>query len=305
MNKRSPIVGALGAIAAVAALGTALPATSSPAQASTLACAVPIGVFPAPDPIRIETVGYDFGDGGLDSSNAPVGCGTVSWDLGNGTITPRLTGTLYAKNGIGTEIRMRLRHFDVDGTLLQTTNGSTKQVLTDDVEEFPIVLGNYSNPLTYRVDVELQLWDGTEWDTRGTQSANIASATKAADAVRILSNGKDFGTAPFVNGAPSGSGTLTWDLANNTITPRLTGNLYLLNSTGTRVRMQMKHYDIHGNRLITAAGATHQPTSDALQTIPINLANYSNPEIYKVEVSLTVDVFGTWTPVGNTVTVTI
>jgi hypothetical protein len=308
MRKRSTLLGALAAVASTATLATAAaPVTSSPAHAATpVLCPVIVG-NPSNDPVRIVLpANFDFGSaGGLDSNNEPAGCGTLTWDLANGTITPRLSGSLYAKNAIGTQVRMRMRHRDVDGTLLATTTGTTKLVQTNDETEFPINLGAYNNPLIYQVDVELQQLINGAWTTQGTESEFIGTSNKAADAVRSLAVGTDFGSGLFTNGAPAGSGTLTWDLANNTITPRLTGNLYMINAAGTQARMRLSHYDVHGNLLRRVAGSTKEPSTNALNTYPINLAGYSNPEIYRVEVAMTVNVGGTWTVVGTPVTVYI
>ena len=198
MFKKSPILGALGTIAALAVLGSTVPVAASPAHAST-PCAVFLPSDPPPDAVRINLVNHDFGGGaGLDENNDAENCGTLTWDLANGTIKPRLTGTLYAKNAIGTRVRMSLRHRDVDGTLLRTTNSLPKDVLSDDVEEFPIDLFGYSSPLIYQVDVELQQEISPNvWDVRGSQTVYIGSSTKAPDSVRLLGFGEDFGSGNF------------------------------------------------------------------------------------------------------------
>jgi hypothetical protein len=308
MRKRSTFLGAVAAVASTAVLATAAaPAAASSAHAAIpVLCPVIVGT-PSNDPVRIVlSANYDFGSaGGLNSNLEPAGCGTLTWDLANGMITPRLTGSLYAKNAIGTRVRMRLRHRDVDGTLLATTTGPQKVVDSDAEMEFPISLGAYSNPLIYQVDVELQQKINGLWETQGTESEFIGSPNKGADAVRALSTGRDFGSGVFTNGAPAGSGTLTWDLANNTITPRLTGTLYLINSSGTQVRMRMSHYDVHGNLLKKMASATQEPGDNLLNTYPVNLAGYSSPEVYRVVAEITVNVGGTWTAVGTPVTVYI
>jgi hypothetical protein len=297
MFQKSSILGALGTIAALAVLGSTVPVAASSAHALT-PCAVFLPSDPPPDAVRINLVNHDFGgDAGLDENNDVENCGTLTWDLANGTIKPRLTGTLYAKNAIGTRVRMSLRHRDVDGTLLWTTNSLPNDVLSDDVEEFPINLFGYSSPLIYQVDVELQQEISPDvWDVRGSQTVYIGSSTKAPDSVRLLGAGEDFGSGNYTGGAPAGSGTLTWDLANNTIRPRLTGNLYVQNGLGTDFRMRMRNYDVHGNHLGGTVSPRKEPTSNSVQTFPINMAAFSNPEIYKTEVSIEVDVFGTWTP---------
>jgi hypothetical protein len=307
MRKRSTFLGALAAVASTAALAAvAAPVTSSPAQAAAVLCPV-IGGIPSNDPVRIVLpANYDFGSaGGLNGNNEPAGCGSLRWDLANDTITPRLSGSLYAKNAIGTTIRMSLKHRDVDGTLLHTTNTASNLVETNDETEFPINVGAYANPRIYQVDVELQQLVSGAWSTLGTESEFIGSSSKSPDSARSLGTGQDFGAGNFTSGAPAGSGTLTWDLANNTITPRLTGTLYMINARGTQARMRLSHYDVHGTLLRRMAGSTHEPSKNTLNQYPINLAGYSNPEIYRVEVAMQVKVGNTWTVVGTPVTVYI
>jgi hypothetical protein len=304
MFKRSRLIGGLGAAAAAAVLGSAMPAMSGPAHALPVLCAVPFGTDPAPDPVRITLPNHDFGSGGLDG-NEPAGCGRLTWDLANDTITPHLEGTLYAKNAIGTRVRMVLEYRDVDGTLLETQRGAAKLVQSNDVAEFPINLGAYSDPLIYRVDVELQQRINGTWDTQGTEREHVGSAAKAPDSVKITAVGQDFGDGALTNGQPTDAGTVTWDLANDTITPQLDGTLYLKNAQGTKARMRMRHYDVHGDLLRSAAGGTKEALTNGLETFPISLANYSDPEIHRVEVSLEVKVGPNWNLVGSPVTVTI
>ena len=305
MFKTFTLIGA--AVASVAVLGAALPASAAspaPAQIPVL-CPVLGTPPPVDDNVRIVLPqNFDFGDGELNSSSEPSGCGTLTWDLANGTITPQLEGTLFAKNAIGTEVRMRLRYRDVDGTLLETKPGGTKEVTSNDVTEFTIDLGDYSDPLIYRVDVELQQKLGGVWQTLGTEREYIGSQSKSPDNVLNTAVGQDFGTGPFSGGQPSAPGTLTWDLANDTITPRLTGDLIMVNSQGTRARMRITSYDVHGNELSRFASGTKEPSSNAVARFPINVGAgpAADPEIYRVVVEITVDVFGTWTPVGNAVT---
>ena len=272
MFKTFTLIGA--AVASVAVLGAALPASAAPPAPAQIPVLCPVLGTPPPvdDNVRIVLPqNFDFGDGELNSSSEPSGCGTLTWDLANGTITPRLEGTLFAKNAIGTEVRMRLRYRDVDGTLLETQPGGTKEVTSNDVTEFTIDLGDYSDPLIYRVDVELQQKLGGVWQTLGTEREYIGSQSKSPDNVLNTAVGQDFGTGPFSGGQPSAPGTLTWDLANDTITPRLAGDLIMVNSQGTRARMRITSYDVHGNELSRFASGTKEPSSNAVARFPINV----------------------------------
>jgi hypothetical protein len=307
MYIKTHVARAAAAVAAIAAVGTIGSAGSGTAQAIPVLCPVIIDEVPAPDPIRIATIGYDLGSGGMDG-NEPAGCGTLSWGAADDTFTPHLDATLYAKNAMGTDVRVRLRHYDVDGTLLATSNGARHEVGSNDVEEFDISLGQYSDPLIYRVDVEIQLWvDDDHWETiaGATESEYISSSDQAPDDVLIAEVGTDFGEGTLVANAPSDPGTLTWDLSDDTTRPTLQGTLFTKNSDGTELRMRMRHYDAFGNLLAEKYGAIHRPTGTALETFPIDLANYASPLIYRTEVEITVKVGNDWVGVGTPVTVFI
>jgi hypothetical protein len=211
MFKKSSILGALGTLAALAVLGSTVPVAVSPAHASTV-CATFLPSNPPPDAVRINRVNFDFGgDAGLDENNDAENCGTLTWDLANGTIKPRLTGTLYAKNSIGTTVRMSLRHRDVDGTLLHTTNNQPQEVFTDGLEEFPINLFGYSSPLIYRVDVELQQETSADvWEVKGSQTVYIGSSTKSPDSVRLLGVGEEAATSRVARRPAAGPSRGTW-----------------------------------------------------------------------------------------------
>ena len=67
--------------------------------------------------------------------------------------------------------------------------------------------------------------------------------------------------------------------------------------------MRMRNYDVHGNLLGGRVGK--RPNANIVQDLPINMAGFSNPEIYRVEVAMQVLVGTTWTVVGTPVTVYI
>ena len=187
MRKRSTFLGAVAAVASTAVLATAAaPAASSSAQAAIpVLCPVIVG-NPSNDPVRIVlSANYNFGSaGGLDSNFEPDGCGTLTWDLANGTINPRLTGTLYAKNAIGTKVRMSCSHRDVDGTLLWTTNIPPKLVGSDDVDGVPDQPVGVQQPADLPGRCRAPAGDQRRLGGPGHRVVYIGSSTKAPDAAR-------------------------------------------------------------------------------------------------------------------------
>ena len=243
----------------------------------------------AATPVRLTGQSVDFGDGDF-MNNQPVGFGYLSWDLGGGTITPHLTGKLYLKNAMGVTARMQLRYFDVHGNVLSTQVGGSVTANDNDLHSWTVDLDPYSNPRIYRVDVSTTV-EGQpgSWLTVSIQHCYLSSTTQPADGVRLTGVGVDFGDLEFVNNAPVGFGLLSWDLGNDTITPHLTGKLYLKNSMGVTARMQMRYFDVHGNILSTRAGGSVTANNNKLRKWTVDLAPYSNPLIYRVDVSTTVE----------------
>src|SRR5688572_18997203 len=76
-------------------------------------------------------------------------------------------------------------------------------------------------------------------------SASSAAANPPTDFVRLTGVNLDFGDwglmPPPVND-PVGFGLLEWDTSGGTVTPHLTGELYINNGQGLHARMQMRYY---------------------------------------------------------------
>lgn len=113
------------------------------------------------------------------------------------------------------------------------------------------------------------------------------------DQVKLEAVGFDFGTQGLVNNGPACPGTLRWDLGSATITPHLTGTLYMKNSAGATARLQLKHYDVHDTLLATTNGAGKLALDDD-EEFTIDLGAYSNTLAYRVDTALQVKVGNSW-----------
>jgi hypothetical protein len=122
-----------------------------------------------------------------------------------------------------------------------------------------------------------------------TVLAGPASAAPATDLVRLTAINVDFGDNSWVNNAPAGFGTLAYDVSTGTtITPRLAGYLHVNNAKGMHVRMQLRYYDVFGTELTPAkVGGTVTANDNAHHVWSVNLAPFSDPGIYRVNVSTT------------------
>jgi hypothetical protein len=122
-----------------------------------------------------------------------------------------------------------------------------------------------------------------------TVLAGPASAAPATDLVRLSAINADFGDNSWVNNAPVGFGTLAYDVSSGTtITPRLVGYLHVNNAKGMHTRMQLRYFDVFGAELTPAqVGGTVTANDNLHHVWSVNLAPYSNPAIYRVNVSTT------------------
>ena len=128
-------------------------------------------------------------------------------------------------------------------------------------------------------------------------SASSAAANPPTDFVRLTGVNLDFGDwglMPPPGNDPLGFGLLEWDTSGGTVTPHLTGELYINNGQGLHARMQMRYYDVFGNVLTTKVGGEVAALDNGTWDWNVDLAPYSNPSIYKVVVSTTYKVGTNW-----------
>jgi hypothetical protein len=134
-----------------------------------------------------------------------------------------------------------------------------------------------------------------------TVLAGPASAAPATDLVRLTAINADFGDNTWVNNAPVGFGTLTYDVSSGTtILPRLVGYLHVNNAKGMHTRMQMRYFDVFGTELATKVGGTVTANDNDHHVWSVNQAQYDNPAIYRVNVSTTYEGSTGWLTISAT-----
>ena len=97
------------------------------AAAAVMATAAISGVAKATidtDSVRLVDYEVSFG-GSVYIGGAPVGSGSVQWDIVNGFYTPRLVGTLHMDHASGEYARMHISYWDGGGQLIATRHGGT------------------------------------------------------------------------------------------------------------------------------------------------------------------------------------
>jgi hypothetical protein len=132
----------------------------------------------------------------------------------------------------------------------------------------------------------------------GTATTSPVSANPPTDAILLSAINIDFGgpcgLAPPPGNFPLCIGWLEWDTSGGTVTPHLTGELYLNNALGLHARMQMRYFDVFGNVLATKVGGEVWASDNATHSWSVDLDPYSNPAIYRVDVSTTYKLGVNW-----------
>jgi hypothetical protein len=105
---------------------------------------------------------------------APLGSGTVEWNLEDGTLEPHLTGTLHLNNAAGACARMKLRYLTEFGVLITSQTGATFCAAGGGQNSWNIDLAPFRGVLG-QVIVDLQTVGAAGgWVTAGSQTVSVA-----------------------------------------------------------------------------------------------------------------------------------
>jgi hypothetical protein len=125
--------------------------------------------------------------------------------------------------------------------------------------------------------------------TGGPANAVIVGST---DRPRISTSGRDFGNNQFA-GAPLNGGIVNWDLntATGTITPWISGQLYLNNLKDECAEIVVKYHDSAHNELGVRSSPTYCPNDNKSYQYTISISSFGDPDVDHVIIQLT-DGFG-------------
>jgi len=105
---------------------------------------------------------------------APVGSGSVSWNLENGTLKPHLRGTLHLVNNAGTCARMNINYLTDAGAFITSRLGGTVCAPNNGAFAWTVDLAPYRDVLG-QVEIELQTQNaGGAWAVVGSQTVAVA-----------------------------------------------------------------------------------------------------------------------------------
>jgi hypothetical protein len=249
------------------------------------------------DGVRLTGTGYDFGNATF-VAGAPTGDGDLKFDYTGGQIKPHLTGTLHMNDADGTCARMHLDYRDRNGTSLRIEHGGTVCVNDDKHHEFSVDLQPYSDNRIASVLVQLEKETVSGWFVVDNA---VYTANTFDDSVKITEDGVDFGaTNTFLGNAPTGSGTMHWTLIDGQVTARLTGSIYINNSSGVCSRMNLRYLTSGGTFLTSRSGGEVCADDNGLHQFTVNLDPYTSNKVGKVDVQLqTQGSNGSWNTAGS------
>lgn len=249
------------------------------------------------DSVKLTGDDYDFGGPTL-VLGAPTTSGDLKFDYTGGQIKPHLTGTLHIDDASGTCARMHLDYRDRNGTSLRIEHGGTVCVNDDKHHEFSVDLQPYSDSRIASVLVQLEKETVGGWFV--VDNATYAANT-FADNVRITEDGLDFGqTNTFLLSGPTGSGSMQWTLIDGKVTPRLTGSIYINNSSGVCSRMNLRYLTSSGAFVDSRSGGEVCADDNGLHQFTVDLDPYTSNKIGKVQVQLqSQGSNGSWNTAGS------
>jgi len=270
----------------------------------TLATGAALGAAGPAEAVVIDTdrpkltgTGYDFGNGTL-AAGSPTKGGRVEFDLRNGRIRPRLTGTLHIKDADGTCARIKMRYRDKgNATLTDPVHSPTKCVDDDRHHEYSVDLHSFADDEIDNVKVTLQKKTASGWSTVESETFAIDAAD---DKVKITEDGIDFGDLSFELGAPIGHGEIEWDLDGTDVKPRLLGGLHLNNSSGACARVNLHYLTVAGTFLASRADEELCAPDNGHHLRHIDFSPHRSNKIAKVQVRLeTQGSNGSWNLAGT------
>jgi hypothetical protein len=108
----------------------------------------------------------------------------------------------------------------------------------------------------------------------------------ASDSVKLPNmGGISFGSGGLdKTNNPYCGGTLQWKIPSTGIEPRLTGTLYMQNSSGKTAHVLMEYYDIHGKKITGSTSPDQRATTNS-QSFPVTIDRFNLPTFYRMAVS--------------------
>jgi hypothetical protein len=269
------------------------------------------------DSLKIASEGFDFGDGSFTAGGL-LGSGKVEWLVDENDVTPMLRGDLHLNNVEDECARMRIDYYTAGGAFWITKYGVTHCANDNGHHDWFVDMSPYTSDKVGKVKVTLEHhlsngnWAGVEsvWSTLHTYVDD--------DDLKITSNesGLSFGGDSWnsVSQEAGGSAQVEWEFSEGQIRPHVTGTLHAGNAAGECGRIRIDYYADDGE--MNLGVADNNSYNDYMHTVyggevcandnshypwSVDRRDYSDRRIRQVSVALETRDGGSWTTVGNTV----
>ncbi len=199
----------------------------------------------------------------------------IAFTWGVGTVTPRLTAVMHVVKGDNTCYRVRTDSLDADGTLVGSAyDDETGHCRHSDAPvDIPVDMRAVGGPDVKQVVVALEK-QGTadRWRTKDTSEMRELSTHD--DKAKVLGAGIDIGGPDWLNGAPTTSARISWELgADGLMTATYDGTLHLKGFYPGSGRVVIRAYDpVTGFRYGTDEGTAQTPADNGLHSYPETLS---------------------------------
>lgn len=193
----------------------------------------------------------------------------IAFTWGSSTVTPRLTATAHVVDGDNTCYRVRTDSLDADGTLIGSAyDDETGHCRHSDAPvDIPVDMLAVGGPDVKQLVVALEK-QGTadRWRTKDT--SQVRELNTHDDKAKVLGAGIDIGGPDWLNGAPTTSARVSWELgADGLMTATYEGTLHLKSFYPGSGRVVIRAYDpITGFRYATDEGPAHTPADNGLHS---------------------------------------
>jgi hypothetical protein len=123
------------------------------------------------DTVKLTDNDIDFGNDTF-VLGAPLGSGSVEWDIVGGFYTPRLTGTLHLDGASGKYARMHIAYYDGGGGYIDTRHGGIVRAPDNGHHDWSVDL----SPITLAQITEVEVC--TEISNNGVSFTQVDCKTR-------------------------------------------------------------------------------------------------------------------------------
>lgn len=249
----------------------------------------------------------DFG-GSQFANGSPTSSAILGWNPNEATreLAPFISGYMHYLNAAGVRAGIQLRLYDLWGNRLSSRIERVPVVQSQDqqVSAAQWMFADVASPLVHRANVGIvidvsdpEVGPEAVWSWVTGRNFYVFDQGGAEESVNLSGLEHHFGSSDYdANGVPTGPGYLTWDIDNQTVTPRVTGSLHAQNARTTEVSLRLTTYDMFNHQLDQAvlADSLEVDVDGHAGPHPVDWSPLSDPKIHHVYLALVIKNGAVW-----------